>query len=228
MESLMIKGKQVKGEMDIGRRVKKLKRQKILIFSTIGLILIGLFVVGMSKHFNFLNLWLTKDQQGRYYFEKGDYRSAAESFEDPFWKGVAYYRTEDYASAIDWFARLDTIKAQYNLANCYAQLGQYELALQNYNAVLDSLPGWSDAIENRALVDSLLKKPQKEEEAPPPGGPIFKADEIQFDDKGKKGKKGEIEMGKLSDKQLAEMWMRRLQSSPADFLKIKFGLQVEN
>lgn len=190
------------------------------------LLLLAPLLVGISGGFRFIDLWLTRDQQGQYYFERGDYRAAAERFEDPFRKGAAYYRAGDFAQAIDWFARVNNPNAQYNLANSYARLGEYELALENYDAVLDSLPGWQEAKENRALVDSLLKKPGKEEEPPPPGAPALKADEIQFDDKGKKGEKGEVEMEKLTDEQLAEMWMRRLQTSPADFMRIKFALQA--
>ena len=47
-----------------------------------------------------VNLFLTADQQGRWYFERGDYTTAAERFRDPMWKGLAYYRTGDYASAL--------------------------------------------------------------------------------------------------------------------------------
>jgi Ca-activated chloride channel family protein len=121
------------------------------------------------------------------------------------------------------------MEAQYNLANSYAWIGQYELAKQTYDSILDSLPDWKAALENRKIVDYLIKKPKKEDNEPPPqGDPHFKPDEIKFDDKGKKGKEGEVQMEKLSDEQLAEIWMRRLQTSPADFLRSKFALQTES
>ena len=52
-------------------------------------------------------------------------------------------------------------------------------------------------------------------------------DEIKFDEKGKKGKKGEIEQAQLTDEQVAELWMRRIQTSPAQFLKLKFRYQTQ-
>jgi Ca-activated chloride channel family protein len=175
------------------------------------------------------SIWLTADQQGRYFYEKGDFNAAAEKFEDAMWKAVSYYRAGDYASAVDWFARSNSMEAQYNLANSYAWIGQYELAKQTYDSILDSLPDWKAALENRKIVDYLIKKPKKEDNEPPPqGDPHFKPDEIKFDDKGKKGKEGEVQMEKLSDEQLAEIWMRRLQTSPADFLRSKFALQTES
>ena len=54
----------------------------------------------------------------------------------------------------------------------------------------------------------------------------FKPDEIKFDEKGKKGKEGEIEQQMLTDEQKAEMWLRRLQVTPADFLRRKFAAQA--
>jgi len=50
-----------------------------------------LFVLPPSN-FSWLDLWLTHDQQGRYYFQRGDYQKAAEKFDDPLWRGLAFVR----------------------------------------------------------------------------------------------------------------------------------------
>jgi Ca-activated chloride channel family protein len=55
----------------------------------------------------------------------------------------------------------------------------------------------------------------------------FDPDEIKFDEKGKKGKEGEIEQAQLTDEQVTELWMRRIQTSPAQFLKLKFSYQSQ-
>ena len=69
--------------------------------------------------------------------------------------------------------------------------------------------------------------PEPEQEDPPPGGePTFSADEVQFDDKADQGTLGEVEMSALTDDQLAEMWMRRLSTSPADFLRRRFAMEA--
>ena len=54
----------------------------------------------------------------------------------------------------------------------------------------------------------------------------MKPDEVKFDEKGKKGKEGKIEQEMLTDEQKAEMWLRRLQVTPADFLRRKFAAQA--
>jgi Ca-activated chloride channel family protein len=125
---------------------------------------------------------------------------------------------------------VDAPEGYFNLGDTYAHLGQLEQALANYEEVLRRKPDDSAAKENRDLVQSLIqkKKAKKKEEEPPEGQePIYNPDEIKFDEKGKKGKKGEVDQAQLSAEQIQEVWMRRLQTTPSDFLRLKFAAQVE-
>ena len=203
----------------------------------IPLVVIGCLVAGsLTYHFLFaqdrsmIGLWLTPDQQGRYYFNKSNYKAAAERFQDPLWKGISYYRTKNYEAAIEQFSRVDTAEGYSNLGNTYAHLGQLEQALANYEEALRRKPDDIAVRDNRDLVQSLIqkKKAKKKEEEPPEGQePIYNPDEIKFDEKGKKGKKGEVDQAQLSAEQIQEVWMRRLQTTPSDFLRLKFATQVE-
>jgi Ca-activated chloride channel family protein len=186
--------------------------------------------VWFANDTSMINLWLTPDQQGRYYFEKGDYVAAAKRFRDPLWKGIAYYRSKDFAAGIEQFARVDTWEGYFNLGNAYAHLGHLEQAVTNYEEVLRRKPDDIAARENRDLVQSLIQKKakeKKEEETLQGQELIFSPDEVRLDEEGKKGKKGEIEQAELSAEQIQEVWMRRLQTTPADFLRLKFAAQVE-
>jgi tetratricopeptide (TPR) repeat protein len=177
-----------------------------------------------------MNLWLTPDQQGRYYFEKGDYKDAAERFQDPLWKGIAYYRSGKFEAAAEQFARLDTPEGYFNLGDAYAHFGQWEQAVASYEEALRRKPDDKAAKENRDLVQSLIrKKKAKEKKEEPPEGqePKYNPDEAKFDEKGKKGKKGEINQAELSAEQIQQVWMRRLQTTPSDFLRLKFEAEVE-
>ena len=49
------------------------------------------------------------------------------------------------------------------------------------------------------------------------------SDEVKFDDRGKKGKSGEVEAAR----QTAEMWMRNIQTTPAQLLRRKFAIEVQ-
>jgi Ca-activated chloride channel family protein len=166
-----------------------------------------------------LGPWLTPDQQGRLYFQRGDFARAAAHFADPMWKGVALYRAGNFAAAIDAFALADTPESYYDQGNALARLGKYPQAVRSYEEALKRRPGWVEAKRNLALVRKLIPPPKKEDYGEAPDLP---PDQIKFDDLGKKGKRGEVQ---LSAAQTAEMWMRNIQTSPAQLLRRKFALE---
>ncbi len=183
----------------------------------------------------FINLWMTADQQGRYYFERSDYAKAAQLFENPLWKGISFYFNKDYQNAIQQFSRLDTAESYLNLGNAYARLGQYENALESFQQALKRKPGHVDAQHNFKLIKKIIedKKSKKDEEEESQPGSLIGADEIKISDPKDKTKRPEIEgdpqeikMDMLTDEQINEMWMRRVQTSPADFLRFKFSYQL--
>jgi len=192
-----------------------------------GLLSAGAPVSAAADEFRFADLWLTADQQGRYWLERGDAGRAAERFENPMWKGVASYRAGDWENAILQFARVDTDEGWFNLANAYAKSGNNEEAVKAYDEALARRPGWTEAAENRSLVAALIPPPGPESDEEQTGEPNLPPDEVKFDEKGKKGKEGQIEQTQLTDEQKAEMWLRRLEVSPADFLRRKFAVQAE-
>jgi Ca-activated chloride channel homolog len=174
-------------------------------------------------------LWLTPDQQGRRLFAKGRYAAAAERFEDPMWKGTSYYRLGDFAAAADQFARADTPGGSFNLGNAYARAGHLEQALAAYDDTLRRSPGDAAAKENRDLVASLIpkKKSGKQDQQIQKGQPpTFDPDDVKVDDKGKQGQKGDAGQAVLSADQVEQLWMRRLQTTPSDFLRLKFAAQA--
>jgi Ca-activated chloride channel homolog len=180
-------------------------------------------------HFSVIDLWLTPDQQGRYDFERGDFRSAAEQFQDPLWKGIASYRSGDLEAAATQFARVDTAAGYFNLGDAYAHLGQLEQAAARFQEALRLRPDGREIQENLELVQALIvKKGKKKEEEPPEGEePNLKPDEVKFDEQGKKGKAGQVDRVPLSDDQIRDLWMRRLQTTPSGFLRLKFAIQAQ-
>jgi Ca-activated chloride channel family protein len=180
-----------------------------------------------AMDWRFADLWATRDQQGRRAFERGDYKTAAERFEDPLWKGAACYRAGDFACAVDAFARVDTPEAWYDLANAYAKRGELKLAVQAYDKALALRPAWPDAEANRERVAALIPKEKKPDDEQGEADPSQEPDEVKFDDKGKKGKRGQVEVEELTDQQIAQMWLRGVQTSPAEFLRLKFADQAQ-
>ena len=86
-------------------------------------------------------------------------------------------------------------------------------------------PAWPAAQENLALVQSLIPKPKNkdknEQEAEAPNLP---PDQMKFDKKGKQGKKA-VQV-QLDPKKMEEIWMRNIQTTPADFLRRLFAAQT--
>jgi Ca-activated chloride channel family protein len=174
-----------------------------------------------GRDFHFIDLWLTPDQQGRYYFEKGDYATASQRFYDPMWKGLALCRQGDYQQALDQFALLDTAESWFNQGNALAHLQKYPEAVKAYKEALKQRHDWREAQDNLRLLQALIPpeppKPDQQEEAP-----SLKPDQVKFDKKGKKGKKARVG---LTPEQVADVWMRNIQTSPADFLRRKFAIE---
>jgi Ca-activated chloride channel family protein len=167
-----------------------------------------------------LDPWLTSDQQGRLLYQKGDFTAAADRFADPMWRGVAFYRAGRYEEAVEAFARVDTAESYYDQGNALVRLGQFPAAVASYREALRRRPEWPEARANLAIVQRLISKEKPDDEGEE--APSQKPDQVQFDDKGKKGKTGLVEVGK----QTAEMWMRNIQTTPRDLLQRKFALEA--
>lgn len=89
-------------------------------------------------------------------YSEGKYAEAAEIFTDPSWKGAAFYKSDQFWRAAEAFVRADDPRSTYNLGNCYAQLGYYELALAAYLNALSREPGFADAAANADLMRKFL------------------------------------------------------------------------
>lgn len=171
--------------------------------------------------FDFAGMWLTPDQQGRIAFDKGDYARAAAHFADPMWRGVALYRAGKFGEAVDAFAQVRTAESYYNQGNALAHFDKLEEAVASFKEALKLRPGWPEAEDNLALVEKLIA--ERENEAEEEEAPNQKPDQIQFDEKGKKGKEGKVDLAR----QTAEMWMRNIQITPTDLLARRFAIEAQ-
>lgn len=191
-----------------------------------------------SQNHWFANLWLTPDQQGRILLQRGEYREAAKRFQHPTWRAVAHYYSEEFMLAAEYFSRTDSDHALFNEANARAQGRDYVRARNRYDRLLARSPDYPGANSNRDKVQELideinrLSESQQEEagvsgEDKEMGGdeaiPADGADELSFE---------ESQVTQLSaeeilqDPAISEMWLRGVQQNPADFLAVKFDMQL--
>jgi len=201
------------------------------------ILLLAVLVVTLStsacgSDFRFADLWLTADQQGRRHFEQGDYEIAAERFEDPLWRGIAFYAAEDFESAAGQFSLLDSAEGWFNRGNALAHLERYPDAVAAYEQALERRPEYPEAEANRDYVGLFIAwRPENAGGESGVAGKDGMADEIVFDaDQQLLNEEGidtvvEAEGGMLTEGQMAEMWLRQVETSPADFLRWKFAYQ---
>jgi Ca-activated chloride channel family protein len=174
------------------------------------------------------SLFLTADQRGRVAMERGNPAAAAEHFRNPLWHGIALFRSGDFKTAAQVLSGLDTAEGAYDQGNALVMLGQYDDAMKRYDRALEIRPRWADAANNREI--ARIRAERKRTEGGETGDTESKPDEIVFD----KTKKGGIdtqvegESRPMSDQAVRAMWLKRVQTRPADFLRAKFAYQLQS
>ncbi|MFT5730519.1 MAG: Ca-activated chloride channel family protein [Desulforhopalus sp.] len=179
-------------------------------------------------------LLVTPTQEYQYYFNKREYVKAANSSVDSLQQGSALYLAGEFKKAAAVFGSSGSLETVYNRANSYVMLGKYDLAIADYENVLKKKPEWKEASDNL-----VLARLRKEKMAPPEddfggtGGKLA-ADEIVIGDK-KTGSSVEDddenqmqEGSQLSQNEQQALWLKKVQTKPADFLRLKFSYQLAN
>lgn len=185
-----------------------------------------LVVIQLLAAMTWWRFWFTPDQQGQRLMNHGHFQAAAETFRDPMRQGVAWFRAGRFAKAEQAFARVETPAAEFNRGNCLIMRGNYEEAVKRFERALALNPEFEDARINRQI--ALARAKLVEKKGGHMGDQKIGADEIVFD-KNKKsgGQETEIEGSQpLSDSAMQALWLRRVQTRPADFLKVKFAYQL--
>jgi Ca-activated chloride channel family protein len=177
----------------------------------------------------FTNLWLTPDQQGQRQMARRQYAEAARRFRDPLWQGVALYRDGQFKEAAAAFARVATPEAVFDRGNALLMHGKYAEAIASYDQALHLRPDWPAARANRDLAEARRKQLAPPEDDAGGTGGQEKADAYEFDDRPRQsGDTQEVEVvagANLSEAQVQALWLRRVQTKPADFLRAKFAYQ---
>ncbi|MGI9242830.1 MAG: tetratricopeptide repeat protein, partial [Verrucomicrobiales bacterium] len=105
----------------------------------------------------FMNLWLTPDQQGRLWFNRGDYERAARSFEDPRWKGFSLYAAEDFETAEQYFSQYQDAESLLAGANALAHSGGFFSALDGYKELAKRYPDHPAPEANIPMMIALIE-----------------------------------------------------------------------
>ena len=177
------------------------------------------------------DIWFTPEQQGQRLMSQGEYQQAAEKFTIPERMGAALFMAGDFETAASVLGRSGSAEAHYNRGNALIMLGQYDTAITAYQSALAKRPNWIEAEQNLQIATL-----RKQALAPPDDdyggtGGMLEADELVFDQSGRINKSSSEQVIDASDQQLGEdemraMWLRKVETRPADFLAARFNYQL--
>ncbi len=138
-----------------------------------GWVIYGLLIMittSCSEVHSFKDLWYSSDYQGQLLSDKSEFESAAEAYEDPMRKGVAFYKAGDYGNAIQAFQEDTTANGAYNLGLAYVQNGDYAAANLAFGKAIELDPEMEQARNAQSEVNQLIPgesevSPEEAEEA---------------------------------------------------------------
>jgi Ca-activated chloride channel family protein len=110
------------------------------------------------------DLWATKNQQAQKAYRDGDYKKAAELFENSDWKAAAHYESGNYDKTLENLKDNASLDGLYNQGNALAKSGQLQQALGAYNKALQINPNDQDTLYNKDLIEKMLKDEEQKEQ----------------------------------------------------------------
>ena len=192
---------------------------------------------------SWMNLWLTPDQQGQWYFNQSEYLEAAKGYKDPLKKGTAYYYAGEYKLAHSAFLQVKSDLGIFNAANSLARQREYVAARDVYQWLLkreldDELKKKVET--NLAVMQGIVDEVNRMSESQK-GTTDGPEESLELgDDKPKTGDGADEEVDAsmmkeeklnaneiLGSQELADKWLRRVEADPKYFLRAKFQLQLQ-
>ena len=114
--------------------------------------------VGCNKagEFRLKDQFFTADQRGQLFYDKGDKKQAAETFESGSLKGYTYYEMGELEKAAEAYSTDVSPVGFYNLGRVYAEMGDLSSAQQAFNTAYELDPDMKQAQLNLAIVTETL------------------------------------------------------------------------
>lgn len=195
------------------------------------------------------DLWLTPDQQGQRLFNKLEYLEAAKHFSDPLRKGTAYYYASEFELAHSAFLEMQNNPSEevrdyglYNAASALARQREY-LAARDLLKSLASKPTLSEALRpdvehNLKVISGIVEEINQMSESQA-GTEQDSSTELGDAPQTAEGADEQTSADKmiketlsaddiLGNQDMADKWLKRVESDPKDFLRSKFQIQLRS
>ena len=219
----------LRGAESIGKNIGAHKKHLLVVLLT------STAIGAYFKPQQFLDLWLTRDQQGGVLFIQENYAEAAQRFQTPSWQAFSFYGAEDYGNASDVFGQYTDLNSRLAQANTHAHAQEYVLARNLYRAIADENADYAPAQHNLALIQGIIDEINATSESQQNEGASKElADAPQRADGADKQVAREQLIEQYSadqlllDPALNEMWLRQVQKDPSRFLAQKFAQDNAN
>jgi len=178
-----------------------------------------------------IDFWFTPDQQGQRLMDQGKYEQAAGKFTTPQSIGAALFLAGDFEKAASVFGRSTSAEASYNRGNAHIMLGDYDAAITAYQTALSRRPDWPEAKQNLQIANLRKQAMVRPDDDYGGTGGMLEADELVFDLKPGENKSSGEQVIDAADQELGEdamraMWLRKVETRPADFLAARFNYQL--
>lgn len=167
----------------------------------------------------FLNLWLTRDQQGAMFLKQGSAERAAMTFEEKEWSAYSFYQAGNFEQALSLFKKQEGDDALFAQANASAHLGQIFKAKTIYQALLKTNSDHEGAMANLKVIEEMIKTLKQ--------GPkkVVELTEYGKMDPNAKQVSAPKEKIQIPTNQL---WLKQVQQNPSKFLRKKFQQEHVN
>ena len=195
------------------------------------------------------DLWLTPDQQGQRLFNKQEYLAAAKQFSDPLRKGTAYYYASEFELAHSAFLEMQNDPSEevrdfglYNAASALARQREY-LAARDLLKSLAKKPTLSQALRpdvehNLNVINGIVEEINQMSESQA-GTEQEMSNELGDNPQTAEGAEEQTSQEMmiketlsaaeiLGSQEMADKWLKRVESDPRNFLRAKFQIQLNS
>jgi Ca-activated chloride channel family protein len=192
----------------------------------------------MASEWQFIDLWMTKDQQGQRLYQNDEFFKAAQTFESSEWKAISYYRSSHYDLAQQYFGRIDSLSAQFGVATALAHQREYVAARKAFQLIVDREPDFPGAQQNLDLMQSIIDQIDQFSESQ--SNTLERQNSRELDDQPQTSEGAETQVTQeqliaetlsseeiLNDPEMNKLWMQRVESNLATFLASKFYYQLQ-
>jgi len=216
-----------------GQFITSYKNNKLRVLAGAAL-LISTFVIIAPQQF--IDLWLTRDQQGQILFHQGNYQQASNTFDDTRWRAFSNYGSQEFKSSATLYSQFSNKEDLLAQGNALAHGREYIKARNLYQYTLGKFPNFQSAQTNLDIVQAIIDEINSLSDSQRDEGESSDdlGDEPQTGDGAQRedGKEQEVEQltseQLLLDDNLNDMWLRQVQKNPARFLSQKFHMQLNS